>query len=74
MCHMFATTNEELEEIARKIGMNPAWQQKPRASIGPHYDLAKSKRELAIKHGAVACDNIEAEVRAFEEVEEARGG
>lgn len=73
MCHMFADTDEELREMADKIGVARRWEQKPRASIGPHYDIAKSKRALAIQHGAVACDTVEEEVDAFAAVEEARG-
>lgn len=69
MCHMFADTDEELEDMARTIGMDPAWRQKPRDSIGPHYDIAKSKRAIAIRFGAEACDNIAEEVEAFKKVE-----
>jgi chromosome condensin MukBEF complex kleisin-like MukF subunit len=72
MCHMFADTNEELEAMARKLGLRESWRQKPRASIGPHYDIATSKRNQAIRLGAVACDTIEAEVAAFDRVEESR--
>lgn len=72
MCHMFADTDEELEDMARKIGLDPAWIQKPRASIGPHYDISKSKRNKAILFGAVACEDISEEVDAFDKVEEAR--
>lgn len=72
MCHMFATTDDELEEMARKLGMREAWRQKPRASIGPHYDVAKGKRAEAIKMGAIACDTLEEEVDAFDLVERAR--
>lgn len=73
MCHMFATTDEELETMARSLGLKPAWRQKPRASIGPHYDVSKGKRAEAIRLGAVACDDIHAEVEAFDLVETARG-
>lgn len=73
MCHMFADTDDELRDMAHKIGMKREWEQKPRDSIGPHYDIAKSKRSLAIRYGAVACDTIEAEVDAFEKVEIFRG-
>lgn len=72
MCHMFADTDEELREMADKIGVARRWEQAPRDSIGPHYDIAKSKRALAIQYGAVACDDIEAEVAAFDSVEKAR--
>jgi len=69
---MFATTNEELEQMRRKLRLRKDWEQKPRESIGPHYDIAKSKRAEAISLGAIPCDTIADEVRAFEEVEEAR--
>src|SRR3954471_3664154 len=72
MCHMFASTDEELREMADKIGVARRWEQKPRASIGPHYDLSKSKRVVAIRHGAVACDDLASEVDAFEQVERDR--
>lgn len=48
-CHMVSDTSlTELHEAAVKIGMKRAWFQ------GDHYDLVASKRELAIKGGAVA--------------------
>lgn len=48
-CHMVSDTSmSELHEFAAKIGMKRAWFQ------GDHYDLVASKRELAIKGGAVA--------------------
>ena len=49
MCHMIASTEKELHEMADKIGINRRWFQDK--SI-PHYDISKGKRELAIKHGA----------------------
>jgi len=72
MCHMFADTDEELEAMARKLGLRESWRQKPRESIGPHYDIATSKRHQAIRLGAVACDTIEDEVAAFDAVELSR--
>lgn len=72
MCHMFATTNEELEEMRKKLQLSKSWEQKPRASIGPHYDIAKSKRAEAIRFGAIACDTIEEEIDAFIIVENHR--
>lgn len=51
MCHMMADTLEELHEMADKIGVQRRWfQNKPRF---PHYDIAKSKKALAIQYGAV---------------------
>jgi len=51
MCHMMADSLDELHQMADKIGINRKWfQNKPRF---PHYDIAKSKKALAIQHGAV---------------------
>jgi hypothetical protein len=51
MCHMIADSVEELNAMADKIGVQRKWfQAKP---SGDHYDIAMSKRKLAVKHGAV---------------------
>jgi len=50
MCHMIADTDDELHAMADKIGVARKWFQKD------HYDIAKSKRDLAIKFGAVKID------------------
>jgi hypothetical protein len=56
MCHMIADTPDELHAMADRIGVARRWfQQPPRASFW-HYDIAKSKRELAVAAGAVECD------------------
>jgi hypothetical protein len=47
MSHMIADNDNELHEMADKIGVARRWFQ------GDHYDIAMSKRELAISHGAV---------------------
>lgn len=46
MCHMIADTEEELHAMAEKIGVARKWYQ------GDHYDIARSKRFLAILNGA----------------------
>lgn len=46
MCHMIADTEEELHAMAAKIGVARKWYQ------GDHYDIAKSKRALAVAAGA----------------------
>ena len=38
---------EELHEIADEIGLKRTWFQ------GDHYDIAMTKRALAVEHGAV---------------------
>jgi hypothetical protein len=50
MCHMLADDLEELHAMADKIGVQRKWFQ-PKST--PHYDICKSKRDLAIKFGAV---------------------
>lgn len=46
MCHMIGDTDEELHAMALKIGVHRRWFQ------GDHYDICKSKRALAVQHGA----------------------
>lgn len=50
-CHLYADSQEELHELAQRIGLKRAWFQ-DRTGF-PHYDLVASKRELALKAGAV---------------------
>jgi hypothetical protein len=52
MCHMIADTDEELHAMAAKIGVQRKWFQGPPAHDS-HYDIAISKRALAVKMGAV---------------------
>lgn len=46
MSHMIADTEEELHAMAAKIGVARKWYQ------GDHYDIALSKRALAVQFGA----------------------
>lgn len=48
MSHMIADTDEELHAMAARVGVARKWYQ------GDHYDIAMSKRELAIQYGARA--------------------
>jgi hypothetical protein len=42
--------------MAGRIGIHHRWfQQPPKASFW-HYDIAQTKRALAIEHGAIDCD------------------
>lgn len=47
MCHMIADTDAELRAMAAKIGVDQKWHQ------GDHFDIALTKRALAVKNGAV---------------------
>lgn len=51
MNHMIADTDEELHAMADQIGVQRKWHQN--TISGSHYDIATSKRELAIAAGAV---------------------
>lgn len=53
MCHMLADSVEDLHLMADKIGVARKWFQNDRY---PHYDICKSKRELAISLGAIEID------------------
>ena len=47
MCHMIADNETELHAMADRIGIARKWYQ------GNHYDIALSKRRLAVAAGAV---------------------
>lgn len=47
MSHMIADTDDELHAMADRIGIARKWHQ------GHHYDIALSKRALAVQCGAV---------------------
>lgn len=53
MCHMIADTDEELHAMAARIGVARKWWQSPQKTSGSHYDIALSKRALAVAAGAV---------------------
>lgn len=63
MCHLWADTREELFAMVDRIGVQRKWFQRPPSVELPgmnasweHFDIAKSKRALAIKHGAIETD------------------
>jgi hypothetical protein len=52
MCHLVADTTTELNAMADTIGVARKWIQQP-GTIKEHYDMALSKRQLAVKAGAL---------------------
>lgn len=52
MSHMIADTTEELLAMADRIGVQRRWLQYP-GSHKEHFDIALSKRALAVAAGAV---------------------
>ena len=52
MSHMVADTEEELHLMADKIGVVRKWYQNKKEDGIPHYDICKSKKQLAISFGA----------------------
>lgn len=52
MCHMYADSSEELLAMADVIGVARKWIQHP-GTWREHFDIAKSKRKLAVAAGAV---------------------
>jgi hypothetical protein len=52
MCHMVADSTEELLAMADRIGVSRRWLQYP-GTPKEHFDIALSKRALAVRHGAV---------------------
>lgn len=57
MCHMLSDdpTDAELHAMADTIGVSRRWHQKA-GTPHSHYDIALSKRALALKAGAVETD------------------
>lgn len=56
MCHMIADTLDELHAMADAIGIASRWFQAAPPASFPHYDIAQSKRALAVARGAIECD------------------
>jgi len=50
--HLFADTSAELEDFARKLGLNTRWI-KHQGERGEHHDVTEGKRQQALKLGAV---------------------
>lgn len=56
MCHMIGDTPAELHAMADQIGVQRRWFQVPPKASFWHYDIAKTKRALAVAAGAIECD------------------
>jgi hypothetical protein len=52
MCHMVADTPAELRAMARRIGVPQTWIQYP-GTPREHFDIAKSRRAMAVEYGAI---------------------
>ena len=52
MCHMLADTLDELHAMADTIGVARKWFQSCPPHSRNHYDIALSKRDLAVAAGA----------------------
>ncbi len=52
MCHMIADTEPELLVMVDRIGVARRWHQHP-GTHRSHFDIALSKRALAVSAGAV---------------------
>lgn len=57
MFHMSSPDIESLHIMANKIGIQRKWFQNKDGM--PHYDICKSKKELAIKNGAIEINDRE---------------
>jgi hypothetical protein len=58
MCHMWADTLEELLVMADRIGVARKWLQSPPKASWVHFDIALSKKKLALAAGAVLTDRF----------------
>ncbi len=71
MCHMIADTPNELHAMAERIGVARRWFQQPPKANFWHYDIAQSKRVLAIAAGAIDSDR-DTFVAALRRIREAK--
>ncbi|MEN4464224.1 DUF4031 domain-containing protein [Mycolicibacterium fortuitum] len=62
--HLLADTDEELHAFADRLGLRRSWHQKPGTAIS-HYDVTDTKRELAIRLGAVPINYMGEQSRAL---------
>ena len=55
---MIADTREELEQMAKTIGVARKWLQHP-GTYREHFDICLSKRAQAVEHGAIEITMLE---------------
>jgi hypothetical protein len=60
MCHMWADSKTELLHMADRIGVSRKWMQQPPRAKWLHFDICSSKREAAIRCGAIPVDELAA--------------
>lgn len=66
-CHMVSDTSEqELHDFAARLGLKRSWFQSRPKSSAAHYDIVPSKRQLAIRLGAVAVTSRELVARNYD--------
>lgn len=65
-CHMYADSLEELHLMAQRIQMRKEWFQVSNSGI-PHYDLSKSRRNMAVAQGAIEFTPTLADLKRFKE-------
>jgi hypothetical protein len=53
-CHLFADSDAELHEFAKRIGLKRSWAQYMSLT---HYDLTTNKRAQAVRAGAIEVDD-----------------
>ncbi len=56
MCHMWADSLDELLAMADNIGVARKWLQQPPKASWVHFDIALTKKALAIERGAILTD------------------
>lgn len=66
-CHLVSDTSAiELHEFAAALGLKRAWsQERPKAS-SHHYDVIASKRDKAIRLGAIPVSRRELALRNYD--------
>ncbi|GAC1691043.1 MAG: hypothetical protein PVS3B3_13830 [Ktedonobacteraceae bacterium] len=75
-CHMFCDGPfEELHTLAEEIGLKLAWFQThhPRPDLW-HYDVTRSKRALAVQHGAVEITGRQYSAMIHEAIQRQKSG